>query len=770
MSIRNIDSFTHTRGESIYLDDIPVINGTLFAAVFGSPVAHGKILSLDLSEAEVMEGVVRIFAYKDIPGKNQIGGIVPDEPLLAEDEVHFDGMPVALVIATSTEVAYAAVKKIKIEIEKHTVVTDPRVAQKNGSLIVPPRTFKLGDSKNAFKNCTHIFEGVAETNGQEHLYIETQGAYAMPAENNAIKVYSSTQGPTAVQRHTADVLGIPMHRIEVDTTRLGGGFGGKEDQATSWAIFCALAAWHLKKPVKYCLHRMEDMRMTGKRNPYSSDFKIGLDADLKIIAYEAIFYQNAGAAADLSPAVLERTLFHCTNSYFVPNVTATAYSCRTNLPPNTAFRGFGGPQGMFVIEAAIAKAAEALGIPATDIQQKNLLKTGDEFPYGQKAVSEANECWEKAIGLYEVKKIKSDLEIFNASNSLYKKGISFMPICFGISFTKILMNQARALVHVYMDGSVNVSTGAVEMGQGVNTKMLQVAATIFSIATEKVKINSTNTYRIANTSPSAASATADLNGKAVQIACEKILTRLKESAAEILKCTVDDVEIKNEIVHVKNEPAALSWNELVLATYLKRISLSEHGHYATPGIYFDNTIEKGHPFAYHVYGTAVTTVTVDCLRGTYEIDAVKLVHDFGTTMNPIIDRGQIEGGLVQGIGWMTMEEIVYDQEGKLRSNALSTYKVPDIYSVPKELDIHFLETTDDNLAIFRSKAVGEPPLMYGIGAYFALRNAVKAFNPDSNIAFSAPITPEKVLMGLYGNKENRAMNNTVIVDKQKISD
>ena len=770
MSIRNIDSFTHTRGESIYLDDIPVINGTLFAAVFGSPVAHGKILSLDLSEAEVMEGVVRIFTYKDIPGKNQIGGIVPDEPLLAEDEVHFDGMPVALVIATSTEVAYAAVKKIKIEIEKHTVVTDPRVAQKNGSLIVPPRTFKLGDSKNAFKNCTHIFEGVAETNGQEHLYIETQGAYAMPAENNAIKVYSSTQGPTAVQRHTADVLGIPMHRIEVDTTRLGGGFGGKEDQATSWAIFCALAAWHLKKPVKYSLHRMEDMRMTGKRNPYSSDFKIGLDAELKIIAYEAIFYQNAGAAADLSPAVLERTLFHCTNSYFVPNVTATAYSCRTNLPPNTAFRGFGGPQGMFVIEAAIAKAAEAIGISATDIQQKNLLKTGDEFPYGQKAVSEANECWEKTIGLYEVKKIKNDLEIFNASNSLYKKGISFMPICFGISFTKILMNQARALVHVYMDGSVNVSTGAVEMGQGVNTKMLQIAATIFSIATEKVKINSTNTYRIANTSPSAASATADLNGKAVQIACEKILTRLKESAAEILKCTVDDVEIKNEIVHVKNEPAALSWNELVLATYLKRISLSEHGHYATPGIYFDNTIEKGHPFAYHVYGTAVTTVTVDCLRGTYEIDAVKLVHDFGTTMNPMIDRGQIEGGLVQGIGWMTMEEIVYDQEGKLRSNALSTYKVPDIYSVPKELDIHFLETTDDNLAIFRSKAVGEPPLMYGIGAYFALRNAVKAFNPNSNIAFSAPMTPEKVLMGLYGNKENGSMVHNAVVDKQKVPD
>ena len=768
MSIKNIDSFTHTRGESIYLDDIPMINGTLFAAVFGSPVAHGKIIGLDLSEALTMEGVVRIFTYKDIPGKNQIGGIVPDEPLMAEDEVHFNGMPVALVVAISTEIAAAAVKKIKIEIEKLTIVTDPRVAQANGSLIVPPRTFKLGDSKNAFKNCAHIFEGIAETNGQEHLYIETQGAYAVPAENNAIKVYSSTQGPTAVQRHMAAVLNIPMHRVEIDTTRLGGGFGGKEDQATSWAIFCALAAWYLKKPVKYSLHRMEDMRMTGKRNPYSSDFKIGLDADLKIIAYEATFYQNAGAAADLSPAVLERTLFHCTNSYFVPNVTATAYSCRTNLPPNTAFRGFGGPQGMFVIEAAIAKAAESLGIPATDIQQKNLLKNGDEFPYGQKAASEANECWEKAIDLYNVQEIKNDIEIFNASNSLYKKGISFMPICFGISFTKILMNQARALVHVYMDGSVNVSTGAVEMGQGVNTKMLQVASIIFSIPPEKIKINSTNTYRIANTSPSAASATADLNGKAVQIACEEILKRLKDSAAEILKVDATAIEIKNEIVHVSGQPARLSWNELVIASYLKRVNLSEHGHYATPGIHFDNTIEKGHPFAYHVYGTAVTTVTVDCLRGTYEVDAVKLVHDFGTTMNPMIDRGQIEGGLVQGIGWMTMEEIVYDEEGRLRSNALSTYKVPDIYSVPKELDIHFLETTNDNLAIFRSKAVGEPPLMYGIGAYFALRNVVKTFNPNSNIAFSAPMTPEKVLMGLYNYKENGAIIQNIFVDKLNI--
>jgi xanthine dehydrogenase large subunit len=747
--MKNIDSFTHTRGESIYLDDIPVVQGTLYAAVFGSPVAHGKIKNLDISDAIKHEGVVRIFTHKDIPGENQIGGIVPDEPLMAEDEVHFNGMPVALVVAETVEHALAAVKKIKIDISPLPVITDPRVAKSQGSLIIPPRTFKLGDSAAAFSKCKYVFEGIAETNGQEHMYIETQGAYAVPGENNSLRVYSSTQGPTAVQRHMAAVLDVPMHKLEIDVTRLGGGFGGKEDQATAWAIFCALAAWHLKKPVKYSLHRMEDMRMTGKRNPYSSDFKIGLNEDLKIVAYEAIFYQNAGAAADLSPAVLERTLFHCTNSYFVPNVTATAYCCRTHLPPNTAFRGFGGPQGMFVIEAAIAKAADELGIAASEIQRKNLLKTGDEFPYGQKAESEAISCWDKAVSLYELDKIKNDIAVFNASNTLYKKGMAFMPVCFGISFTKILMNQARALVHIYIDGSVNVSTGAVEMGQGVNTKMLQVTSTVFSIDPSRVKVNSTNTYRVANTSPSAASATADLNGKAVLMACEKLLERLRSSAGEILNEDPSLISIRGEKIFLNENPTSLSWNELILKTYLKRISLSEHAHYATPGIHFDNTIEKGHPFAYHVYGTAITIVTVDCLRGIYEVDTVKMVHDFGTTMNPIIDKGQIEGGLVQGIGWMTMEEIVFDKEGKLRSNALSTYKVPDIYSVPRTIDLHFLETSSDNLAIFRSKAVGEPPLMYGMGTYYALRNAIKAFNPHSKVGFSAPMTPEKVLMSLY---------------------
>ena len=747
--MKNIDSYTHVRGESVYLDDILLVGGTLYAAVFDSPVAHGKIISLDISEAVKMKSVVRIFTTKDIPGENQIGGIIPDEELLANTHVHFCGMPVALVVAESEHAARAAVKKIKVEIEPLLIITDPREAKEKGELIIPPRTFQMGDTTNTWKDCEYIFEGCTETNGQEHLYIETQGAYAVPQENGAIRIYSSTQGPTAVQRTAARVLALPMNKVEVDTTRLGGGFGGKEDQATTWGVMCALAAYHLKRPVKYALHRMEDMRMTGKRHPYSSDFKIGLNKDLKIIAYEASFYQNAGAAADLSPAVMERTLFHCTNSYFVPNVKATAYSCRTNLPPNTAFRGFGGPQGMFVIEAAIAKAAEHLKIPASVIQQKNLLNTGDEFPYGQIAQSEANECWNKADELYDIKKLQKEVDEFNASNKLFKKGMALMPICFGISFTKTLMNQARALVHVYTDGSVGVSTAGVEMGQGLNTKILQVAATTFSIDPSRVKINTTNTYRVANTSPTAASAASDLNGKATEIACFAILQRLREVAAVELDVDIKTIIIKDDWVYVAGQKTDWNWNKLVMAAYVKRINLSEHAHYAPPGIYFDTTKEKGHPFTYHVYGTAIFTTTVDCLRGIYEIDSVKIVHDYGKSMNPIIDLGQTEGGLVQGIGWMTMEELLYNKEGKLMTNALSTYKVPDIYSVPKEIAIHFLETEKDNLAIFRSKAVGEPPLLYGIGAYFALYNAVKAFNPAADIPFDAPMTPEKVLMSLY---------------------
>ena len=443
--MKNVDAAGHVTGESLYLDDLPVSERTFHAAVADSPLACGKLESIDPQAALDHPEVVAILTHEDIPGENEIGGIIHDEPLLADGAVHFCGQPVALVLAATDEAARRAAKLVKFDITPEEGIFDPREAQARDRIIGRPRTFELGNTATAFPECEYIIEGRAETGGQEHLYIETQGAYAVPLENGHIRISSSTQGPTAVQRTTARVLGLPMHLIEVDVTRLGGGFGGKEDQATPWAVLAALGAWKLHRPVKLALHRMDDMRMTGKRHPYSSDFKIGLDANYRIQAFEATYYQDAGAAADLSPAVLERTLFHGTNSYHIPNFRATAYSCRTNLPPNTAFRGFGGPQGMFVIEAAIAKAAMEIGVTASVIQEANLLEDGDEFPYGQIASgSNARATWEKAAEFYHADALEDAVLTYNETHTSTKRGFSRMPVCFGISFTKTQMNHARA--------------------------------------------------------------------------------------------------------------------------------------------------------------------------------------------------------------------------------------------------------------------------------------------------------------------------------------
>ncbi len=752
--MKNIDSKGHVTGKSVYLDDIPVRQNTLYAAVFDSAVAHARIRFLDVTEAENYPGVVAVLTYKDIPGENQIGGIIPDETLLAEGEVTFQGEPVAVVIAESEAIARAARRKIKVKYEELEAVTDPREAAAKGLLLLPPRTFAMGNPEKRWNDCQYIFSGSVEIGGQEHLYIETQGAYCFPLENGNLMVYSSTQSPTAVQRAIAKVLGTGMHNIQVDVTRLGGGFGGKEDQATAWACLAALSSYQLQKPVKLVLSRHDDLRMTGKRHPYSSDFKIGLSKELKILAYEVTYYQNGGAVNDLSPAISERTLFHTTNSYFIPDVKATLYSCKTNLPPNTAFRGFGGPQGMFVIESAIAKAAQELHVSASKIQEKNLLQEGNLFYYGQKARQVyVRKTWQAAFREFKISQKQKKIEAFNKSHKLLKKGMALMPITFGISFTSTFLNQARALVHVYTDGSVGVSTGAIEMGQGVNTKMVQVAAQTFGIKASRIKIESTNTTRVSNTSPTAASTGADLNGQALLVACKAIVQRLKKVAAETAKVKPGEITFRDEAVFAGGKTTGITWEKLVSEAYLHRIKLSEAGHYATPEIYFDKEKGKGRPFAYHVYGTAVITAKVDCLRGIYELEDVEIIHDFGQSMNPVIDTGQVEGAVMQGIGYMTMEELAYDKTGRLLSNSLSTYKVPDIYSVPEVFVVKPLKADGPKHAILKSKAVGEPPLMYGLGAYFAIRNAVRAFNLDFD-EFDAPITPEKVLMGLYGKRGN----------------
>jgi len=751
-TMKNIDSFGHLRGESLFVDDIITKQNTLFGLVFDSSCAHGKISKIDYSQAEDIEGVIRIFTYKDIPGVNQIGGIIPDEPLWAEKEVHFAGQPIAFIVAKSELIAKKARALIQVEFRDLPVITSAKEAKEKNSFINAPRSFNLGNTKSSFSECEYVFEGETFSNGQEHLYLETQGCYAYPMENGNIKIISSTQGPTQVQKAAAKVLDLPMHKIEVEVIRLGGGFGGKEDQATAWAIMAAIAVQHLRKPVKFVLNRHDDLRMTGKRHPYESSYKIGLTKELKIKAFEAEFLQNSGAAADLSPAIAERTLFHATNCYYIPNVRTTVYSCKTNLPPNTAFRGFGGPQGMFVIESAISKAANELGINKRFIQEANLIGENEEYYYGQIASNvEAKNSWVTARKEFDLDTLENDVADFNEKNDRYKKGISIMPIAFGISFTNTPMNHARALVHIYQDGSVGLSTGAVEMGQSVNTKMLQIAADTLGIEPKYIKLETTNTTRVANTSPSAASSTADLNGKAVLKACKSLNDRLVKIAANLLNVNEKSLSFQTNFVFIDNKKTKHTWQEIVAKAMMERVALTENAHYATPEIHFDKTKEKGHPFAYHVYGTSITTITLDCLQGTYEIDSVKIVHDFGKSMNMGIDTGQVEGALVQGIGWMTMEEISYDEKGKLLSNALSTYKIPDIFSVPKKIEIIPLETEGNKMAIYRSKAVGEPPLMYGIGTYFAIQNAIASFNKEYKLAFNSPYTPEKVLMSLYEN-------------------
>ncbi|MCU0459751.1 MAG: molybdopterin-dependent oxidoreductase [Bacteroidales bacterium] len=751
--MKNPEAANHSTGRSQYLDDIPALKNTLYGVIFGSPSAHGRIISLDISGALAATGVNAVFTKSDIPGKNDIGGIIPDETLFADEEVHYLGQPVALVVADSEYAARKAAKLIRVSIEELEPVTDPRVAKEKGHLLIPSRTFRMGDVAAAWNECDIVIEGRADCGAQEHLYLETQGAYSWPGDNGAIIIHSSTQSPTLVQKVAARVLALPMNMVEVDVARLGGAFGGKEDQATFVAVMTALAASLLQRPVKITLSRGDDMRMTGKRHPYSADFRIGLTNDYRIKAYSAVLYQNGGAAADLSPAIMERTLFHSTNAYFIPNTEVTVHSCRTNIPPNTAFRGFGAPQGMFVIESAIAKAAAELKVPARIIQQANFLKENDVFQYGQVALDvNIGECFAKLDGEFRIEEIEKEIAEFNSRGTIYRKGMALMPVCFGISFTKTSMNHARALVHIYQDGSIGISTGAVEMGQGVNAKLARVAAGTFSVNPARIKIETTNTTRVANTSPTAASSGADLNGNALLIACNKLAGRLKEAAASLLGCSADEIRLSDEKVLRNGEPTGITWEKLIPEAFLMRIALSENGHYATPVIFFDKSVEKGHPFAYHVYGTAVVTVLLDCLRGTYRTERVLVVHDFGNNINPDIDMGQMEGGVMQGIGWMTMEEVLFDNRGRMLTDSLSTYKVPDIYSAPETSEIRALEKEGPGLALMKSKAIGEPPFMYGIGAYFALQNAISSFNPSWRPDYNAPMTPEKVLMRLYDKK------------------
>ncbi len=757
--MRHCDSKLHVTGKSEFVDDYPPPLGTLHAAVFGSPIAHGNITALNTTPALRTPGVEAVLTFDDIPGDGIIGALVQDEPLLAQTEVMYHGQPIALVVAESLSIARKAATLIQVSTEALPIVTCPREAFKKGLVLQAPRVFTKGDVEAAWKECSHVLEGSVDIGGQEHMYLETNRARAVPHEDGRMKVYSSTQSPSSVQKSVAKVLGIPMHQVEIDVKRLGGGFGGKEDQATHWACMAAFAADHLKRPVQLVLNRKEDMKMTGKRHPYKQDYKIGLDESGKILAYQVEHYQNAGAYMDLSAAVLERSILHSTNAYAIPNVLIRGTPCLTNLPPNTAFRGFGAPQGMFAMETAIYKAAEQMGVDPDWIQEQNLITDGYTFHYGQTLEEcRMEQAWNEAKNEFDLENVKERINIFNASHSGIKKGFALMPVCFGISFTRTFLNQGSSLVHVYTDGSIGLASGGVEMGQGMSSNLISIAAQTLGVSPDRIRYNSTNTSRIANSSPSAASSTTDLNGGAIIIACKKILIGLKEVAAKHLNTTSESITIVNEKVQLSGAPTELEWDDLVLETYCSSIPLMAHGFYTPPGLHFDNDTGKGCPFHYYTFGTSLIEVTVDCLRGNYTLDSAKLVHDLGRTIIPTVDLGQIEGGLAQGLGWVTLEELAYDKEGLLISNALSTYKVPDNDFIPDQIEVKFLESVSERSGPLGSKAVGEPPFMYGIGAYFAIQQAIGAFQSQqyggnaatTNITVS-PITPERVLLSLYSN-------------------
>ncbi|MDD5297297.1 MAG: molybdopterin-dependent oxidoreductase [Rhodocyclaceae bacterium] len=783
------ESELHALGRSHFVDDLPLPPGTLHAAPVlsgycqsrvathdaplapggggvegegGAPgtsspgldashagLAHARLLGIDATAALALPGVKAVLTAADIPGANRIGVVVDDEPLMAEGEVCYCGQVLALVVAESAEIARCGADLVRVALDPLPACLDARAAQQAGALFAPPRRFACGDAEAAFAACAHVASGSVNIGGQEHVYLETQAALAVPRDDGGMVVHASSQSPSASQVGVARVLGLAAHDVEVDVKRLGGGFGGKESQATPWAAMAALAARHCRCPVKLVLRRQEDMRATGKRHPYSADYRIGLDDEWRIVAYQVTFYQNAGAYSDLSLAILERSLFHAGGSYAIPNLSATAWSCRTHLPPFTAMRGFGGPQAMFVLEAAIGHVARASGIPATVIQARSLLAEGDAFPYGQRTERcRARACWEEACARFDLRRRQQEIARFNAGSPLLKKGLACMPIAFGISFTHRPLNQASALVHAYGDGSVGFTTGAVEMGQGVHRKLRRVVSVELGLPVEHIREESANTTRVANVSPSAASATVDLNGRALLKACAALRGRLLAVAAEHLGMAVEELRLEDGAVWCGTAPAGLDWPTLVRLAGDARVSLSAQAHHATEGLYFDPVREEGHPFAYHVYGTALVEVSLDWLRGTGRIERVEVVHDVGRSLDPLTDRGQVEGGVVQGLGWLTSEELIFDAEGRLKSDSLSGYKPPDIHAAP-EIVVHFLEEADEPNGLYLAKAVGEPPLLYAIGAYSALMDALHAARLALVKPLDAPLTPERLLRALY---------------------
>ena len=740
----------HVAGEALYIDDIAEPAGLAHACLGLSTIAHGRLLSLDLSAVEAAPGVVGVLTAADILGPNDISSTHRhDEPVFATDRILHHGQPLFAVVGRSRDEARRAAALAKAEYAQEAPILDVTAAREaGGDLVTDPLKLERGDVEAALAQSPRRLTGRMEIGGQEHFYLESQIALAVPGEDGDMLVHCSTQHPTEVQHMVASVLGLGSHAVTIEVRRMGGGFGGKETQANLFACVAALGARKFRCPVKLRPDRDDDMAITGKRHDFVVDYEIGFDDDGHIHAVDATYAARCGWNADLSGPVTDRALFHMDNCYFYPAVRARSQPLRTNTVSNTAFRGFGGPQGMVGAERFIEEVAFATGLDPLEVRRRNLYGGPDRelTPYHQRV--EDNIAGEVIAALearcdYQAR--KDAIRTANATSPIVKRGIALTPVKFGISFTATWYNQAGALVHVYRDGTVMLNHGGTEMGQGLNIKVAQVAAQSFGLSLDEIKITATTTGKVPNTSATAASSGSDLNGMAALDACETIKTRLIDFAARHWQEPRENIVFRQG--HVAIGGRQVAFRDLVAAAYMGRVQLSATGFYATPKIHWDRKAGRGHPFYYFAYGAAAAEVAIDTLTGEYRVERVDILHDCGTSLNPAIDKGQIEGGFVQGMGWLTTEELVWDEKGRLKTHAPSTYKIPVASDRPKIFNVALLEDAPNREpTIHRSKAVGEPPLMLAICVLHALSDAVASV-ADHRICprLDSPATPERVL-------------------------
>ncbi len=750
-SVKHDSAPKHVSGEAVYVDDRLEFPNQLHVYARMSERAHARIVSIDTSPCYQIPGVAIAITAKDVPGQLDIGAVMPGDPLLADGKVEFIGQPVVAVAADSLETARKAAMAAIIEYEDLEPVLDVVEALHKKHFVLDSHTHKRGDSATALASAPRRLQGSLHIGGQEHFYLETQVSSVMPTEDGGMIVYTSTQNPTEVQKLVAEVLGVPMNKIVIDMRRMGGGFGGKETQAAGPACLCAVIAHLTGRPTKMRLPRMEDMTMTGKRHPFYVEYDVGFDDDGLLHGIEIDLAGNCGYSPDLSGSIVDRAMFHSDNAYYLGDATINGHRCKTNLASNTAYRGFGGPQGMVAIEEIMDAVARELGKDPLEVRKRNYYgKTERNVTHYYQTV-EHNMLEEMTAELEassDYAKRREDIRAFNAASPILKKGLALTPVKFGISFTASFLNQAGALVHVYTDGSIHLNHGGTEMGQGLNTKVAQVVAEVFQVDIERIQITATNTDKVPNTSPTAASSGADLNGKAAQNAAQTIKQRLVEFAARKWQIFEEDVEFKNGQVRLRDH--YISFEELIQQAYFGQVSLSSTGFYRTPKIYYDRSQARGRPFYYFAYGAACSEVIVDTLTGEYKMLRSDILHDVGASLNPAIDIGQVEGGFVQGLGWLTMEELVWNDKGKLMTNGPASYKIPAVADMPLDLRVKLVENRKNpEDTVFHSKAVGEPPFMLGISVWCAIKDAVASLaDYRAQPQIDAPATPERVLWGV----------------------